>query len=250
MDGYHRRIEVDDGRLRDARNQLRRRTLEVYARKGVLPPHARKTLAYLLATKTIGLCYTRDPHPGPQNLRFPIKPGVITGFADASFAEDVKTRRSHTGFVFLLNGAAIAWCSRVQDKVANSTSDAEFRAYNSAGREALFLRKLDFDYMNVTQQSRTPDPTMIWDDNHTTIKWLKDYGHHAKTKHIDTAVLSIREHVIEFKELDVDYVETKSQVADVMTKALTPAHHWSLARFMLGKQVPSRFWQKRPSAET
>ena len=85
---------------------------------------------------------------------------------------------------------------------------------------------------------------MIWDDNQTTIKWLRNYGHHAKTKHIDTAVLCIREHVIEFKALDVDYVITTSQVADVLTKALTPQHHWDLTRFMLGSQVPPRFWHK------
>ena len=91
---------------------------------------------------------------------------------------------------------------------------------------------------------------MIWDDNETTIKRLRNYGHHAKTKHIDTAVLSIREHVIEFKALDVDYVQTHSQVADVLTKALTPQHHWDLARFMLGKQVPSRLWHKRNDSET
>ena len=92
---------------------------------------------------------------------------------------------------------------------------------------------------------------MIWEDNATTIKWLKAHGYHAKTKHIDTAVLSIREHVIDFKDLDVDYVTTDSQVADALTKSLTPAAHWSLARFMLGKQVPSWLWRKRTAdAET
>ena len=210
----------------------------------------RKCLTYLLATQDIGLCYTRNPHKGPQGLKVPIKLGTITGFADASFAEDVATRRSHTGFVFILNGAVISWCSRCQDRVANSTAEAEFRAYNSAGRDALFLRKLDYDYMNHAQRSKAQAPTMIWDDNQTTIKWLKTHGHHAKTKHIDTAVLSIREHIIELKALDVDYVDTVAQVADVLTKSLTPAHHWNLSRFMLGKQVPSRLWHKRNDSET
>ena len=85
---------------------------------------------------------------------------------------------------------------------------------------------------------------MIWDDNQTTIKWLRNFGHHPKTKHIDTAVMSIREHVIDLKTLDVDFVKTASQVADVLTKTLAVRHHWDLARFMLGKQVPARFWHK------
>ena len=46
------------------------------------------------------------------------------------------------------------------------------------------------------------------------------------------------EHVIEFKTLDVDYVDTAAQIADALTKPLPPAHHWNLVRFMLGKQVP------------
>ena len=68
-----------------------------------------------------------------------------------------------------------------RDRVANSTAEAEFRAYNSAGRDALFLRKLDYDYMNHAQRSKAQAPTMIWDDNQTTIKWLKTHGNHAKT---------------------------------------------------------------------
>lgn len=201
---------------------------------------ARKTLAYLLATKHIGLCYSSDPHPGPKNT--PLKLGIITDFADASFAEDVGTRRSHTGYVFILNGAAISWSSRCQERVANSTAEAEFRAYNSAGREALFLRKLDYDYMNHAQRSKPQAPAMVWDDNQTTIKWLSSYGHHAKTKHIETAVLPIREQLIEFNTLAVDYVQTQDQVGDVLTKSLPPIQHWHLSRFMLGKQVPMRFW--------
>ena len=86
---------------------------------------------------------------------------------------------------------------------------------------------------------------MVWDDNQTTIKWLSSYGHHAKTKHTETAVLSIREQLIEFNTLAVDYVQTQDQVGDVLTKSLPPIQHWHLSRFMLGKQVPMRFWHSR-----
>ena len=103
--------------------------------------------------------------------------------------------------------------------------------------------------MNLTQRSRAQAPAMIWGDNQTTIKWLRNYGHHAKTKHIDTAVLSIREHVIEFKTLDVDYVDTAAQIADALTKSLPPAHHWNLVRFMLGRQAPSQFWKRSSEPE-
>ena len=202
---------------------------------------AHHALAYLLATKEMGLTYHREPVEGPKMKPGApsMKPGIIAGFADATFADDVTTRRSHTGFVFMLNGAAISWSSRQQDKTANSSTESEFRSYNSAGREALWLRKLEFDLMSKTEQATTHVPTMIYDDNESCIKWLKNNCLHQKTKHIETAVLSIREHVNEFKELDVAPIGTDQQVADVLTKSLAPRHHWSLVKFMLGVQIPS-----------
>ena len=44
--------------------------------------------------------------------------------------------------------------------------------------------------------------------------------------------------MIRFKMLDVDYVPTKQQLADQLTKALTPKTHWSLARHILGERIP------------
>ena len=123
-------------------------------------------------------------------------PGKITGLSDATFADDMETRRSHTGYVFLLNGAAITWSSHQQDKVARSSTEAEFRAYDSAGREAIWLRKLEFDYMSHAQQAKTQPPSMIYCDNEACIKWLRNYCLHSKTKHIETAVLSIRDELI------------------------------------------------------
>jgi hypothetical protein len=181
---------------------------------------ARKVLAFLLWSKHIGLTWQRDSPTGPPKA--PLKPGIIAGFADATFADDMETRRSHTGYVFLLNGAAISWVSHQQDKVAISSGEAEFRAYSSAGREALWLRKLELDYMSHAQQSKTHAPTMIWDDSNTCIKWLRNHCLHSKTKHIETPVLSIRDELIRFKSPDVDYVHTTQQLADNLTKIQTP----------------------------
>ena len=87
---------------------------------------AKHCLAYLLATKNIGIEYRRNPLTGPTSAPFP--PKIVAGYADASFADDVATRRSHTGYVFMLNGGAVSWCSRQQDRVANSSTEAEFRS--------------------------------------------------------------------------------------------------------------------------
>jgi len=49
----------------------------------------------------------------------------VGGYSDADYAGDSDTRRSTTGFVFILNGGAISWNSRLQPTVAVSITEAE-----------------------------------------------------------------------------------------------------------------------------
>ena len=73
---------------------------------------------------------------------------------------DIRHRRSITGIVFLLAGAAIAWKCRVQPTTSLSTSEAEFLAASDAGKMALYLRSL-LEELNVPQRFAT----LIFEDN-------------------------------------------------------------------------------------
>jgi hypothetical protein len=61
-----------------------------------------RIVRYLLGTKEMGLMYGGK---GKQDL---------TGFVDSDFAGDVDSRKSTTGFVFMLNGGAVSWGSKKQ----------------------------------------------------------------------------------------------------------------------------------------
>ena len=67
---------------------------------------------------------------------------VLTGFTDASWAGDLLTRRSTTGYVFQIQGSTVSWCSKRQACVARSTTEAEYIALSITSQEAVLLRRL------------------------------------------------------------------------------------------------------------
>jgi hypothetical protein len=51
----------------------------------------------------------------------------LCGFVDFDMAGDIDSRKSTTGYVFTLGGAAISWVSRLQKNVALSTTETVSR---------------------------------------------------------------------------------------------------------------------------
>ncbi|GJY57484.1 hypothetical protein Tco_0456599 [Tanacetum coccineum] len=78
-------------------------------------------LKYLRNTKDRFLVYG-----GEKELR-------VTGYCDASW-------QSHSDWVFLLNGGAVAWKSLKQDTVADSTCDSKYIAVCEASKEAIWMK--------------------------------------------------------------------------------------------------------------
>eukprot|EP00955_Chlamydomonas_euryale_P067625 359890-Chlamydomonas_euryale.AAC.1 len=66
----------------------------------------------------------------------------LLGFCNSVWGGDFDTKRITTGYVFILNGGAIAWQSKLQQTVAASTCEAEYMAASAAAKEALWLRRL------------------------------------------------------------------------------------------------------------
>ena len=80
-------------------------------------------LKYLKRTKDMFLVYGGD-----EEL-------VVKGYVDASFDTDLDDSKSQTGYVYILNGGAVSWCSCKQSVVAGSTCEAEYMAASEAAQE-------------------------------------------------------------------------------------------------------------------
>ena len=114
--------------------------------------------------------------------------GEITGYSDAYWAGDVGDRKSTSGYMFLLGGAAISWKSSKQTCVALSTAEAEYVALSAAVQEALWLQQLASDLLNKSIRETT-----ILEDNQSAVCLAKKDQVHGRTKHIDINYHFIRD---------------------------------------------------------
>lgn len=175
---------------------------------------ALRVLRYLKGTARWGLKYA-----GPQRL---------IGYCDADYAGDVDSRRSTSGYAFLLHGAAVSWSSKLQTTVAMSTTEAEYIAAATAAREGIWLKLL------LADLGEADHPVQMRSDNQSAIHLMHNPGGTARSKHIDVANHFVRDRVAR-GELIVRYVGTKEMVADVLTKAL-PGASLELCRRGLGME--------------
>jgi hypothetical protein len=135
----------------------------------------------------------------------------VLGYSDADYAGDLDTRRSTTGYIFMMNNGAISWSSKRQATVAVSTTEAEYMAAAHAAKEALWLRKLLSD---LKLQS---GPMVIKVDNQSAIKVLKNPILSARSKHIDIIYNFARERASR-QEIKFEFIRTDHMLADALTK--------------------------------
>lgn len=138
----------------------------------------------------------------------------LFGYCDADWASDVDKRRSCTGYVFQLRNGAISWNSKRQDTVALSSTEAEYIAVSWSIREAIWLQ-------NFVQEldKKVAKSIKIWVDNQSAIKLSETDGYNKRTKHIDVRYHHLREK-IEDGTIQLEYVPTEENAADILTKAV------------------------------
>ena len=80
---------------------------------------------------------------------------IPVGYTDSDFMSDKDSRKSTSGYVFMLGGGAISWRSIKQECTADSTSEAEYVAACEAAKEAVWLKRFLME-LGVVPLARQP----------------------------------------------------------------------------------------------
>ena len=207
-------------------------------------------LKYLYNTKSDGIYFWRErPNskfpPGPlptinsnehdllSDGRPIDKAGDLVGYVDADWASCAKTRRSVTGVCIRMAGGTVAYKSRLQPTVAQSSTEAEFMGANDAGKTILFIRSVLWD-LGIPQSKAT----LLYEDNDACTAMANARKPTPRTRHMD-----IKYHVLcEWVERDLlklVRIHTSLNMADHFTKSLGPILFHRHIDYILGHVPPS-----------
>ncbi|CAI7880140.1 unnamed protein product [Closterium sp. NIES-53] len=146
---------------------------------------AKRVLRYLCSTSGMGLVLG-----GRSSV-------VLTGHADASWADDQATQRSSQGYTFSLGSGSVSW-----------------RATRSSS--------LTYLLTNLGEPPRSPP--VLYVDNKAMLALCREQRLEHRTKHIALRYFLARE-LQQRGQLRLAYIASEANTADVFTKALAPCDH-------------------------
>ncbi|CAH9102929.1 unnamed protein product [Cuscuta europaea] len=161
----------------------------------------RRILRYLKGTVNLGLWY-------PKHSGFD-----LVGYSDADFAGCTMDRRSTSGGAQFLGKKLVCWSSKKQNCVSTSTAEAEYVTAASCCSQILWMKTQLKDYGYTFRH------IPIYSDSQSAIAITSNPVHHSRTKHIDLRYHFIKDHV-EKGDIDMYFVSSDLQLADLFTKAL------------------------------
>ncbi|CAI5994992.1 unnamed protein product [Closterium sp. NIES-64] len=137
---------------------------------------AKRVLRYVCSTSGMGLVLG-----GRRRV-------VLTGHADASWADDQPTQRSSQGYTFSLGSGFVSWRSTRSSSVLTSSCEAEIYARAMAAQELRWLTHL------LTDLGESPrSPPVQYVDNKAMLALCREHRLEHRTKHIALRYFLARE---------------------------------------------------------
>ena len=163
----------------------------------------KRILRYVAGTVNYGCHYQRKEGKS-----------TLLGYSDSDHGADVDGRKSTTRVLFFLGGNIITWQSQKQKTVALSSCEAEYIAAATASCQGVWLACLLAELKEEESGTIT-----LKIDNQSAIQLSKNPIFHDRSKHIDVKYHYIRQ-CIEEGRVSVEPIDTKLQLAHILTKAL------------------------------
>ncbi|KAA8517879.1 hypothetical protein F0562_015332 [Nyssa sinensis] len=136
-----------------------------------------------------------------------------------NFAGCVDSRKSTSGYIFMMAGEAISWKSAKQSLTATSTMEAKFVACFEAMSNGVSLRSFISGFRTMDSIHK---PLRIFYDNSAVVFMAKNNKSGSRSKHIDIKYLAIKERVNKGKVV-IEHVNTELMIADPLTKGMPPS---------------------------
>nr|GEU68284.1 retrovirus-related Pol polyprotein from transposon TNT 1-94 [Tanacetum cinerariifolium] len=167
---------------------------------------------YLKDTINIGLWY-------PKDTDF-----ELTSFSDLDHVGCLDSRKSTSGGIqFIGDDKLVSWSSKKQDYTSMSLAEAEYVSLSACYAQVLWMRT------QLTDYGFHFDKIPMYCDSKAAIAISCNPVQHSRTKHIDVRYHFINEKV-EKGIVELFFVETEYQLADLFTKALSEERFKYLAR--------------------
>ena len=202
---------------------------------------------YLECTKSEGITYWRpqynddlppsnrsyDTESTASEARYQDNPMTLKCATDSDWGGDSKHRKSVTGYVIKLAGAAIYFKSRFQQTIALSSCEAEFVAATDSGKAILYIRTI-LEEIGVPQQQAT----ILHIDNNGALNMANQSQPTRNTRHMELKHFTIQQWV----ERDILYlkrISSEHNYADAMTKVMGRNKFYQHFDYIMGRIKPT-----------
>ena len=160
----------------------------------------------------------------------PTKELKIDCFVDADFAglwgvedpDDPISVKSRTGYILTLGNCPLLWVSKLQSEISLSTMESEYVALSTAMRDVLPMRRLVIAVAKAItgeDQVESIAHSDVFEDNNGALTLATIPRMTPRSKHYATKYHFFRQHV-QNGDLKIHKIDTKEQLADIMTKGL------------------------------
>ncbi|XP_031131676.1 uncharacterized protein LOC116033060 [Ipomoea triloba] len=138
----------------------------------------------------------------------------LHAFSNSDWAGCPEDHKSTSGFAVFLGSNLISWVCKKQRTVARSSIEVEYKALADVCAEVTWV-------LSLLREFRITDVSVpkLWCDNLGATYMCANPIFHARTKHVEIDYHFVRDKV-DSGEIQVNFISTKDQLADIFTKAL------------------------------